>query len=418
VTFNGKSINQWIGLFFIGLFLLFPASHPSASCQDFLNHHLSSSASSSSSRSAVNTERASQAQLRSEQRQASQSLEVYGEKLEYSASGSANTNVREINELTIQSYNLLNLELTKGKFIEDVSSGKMIQFKQEKLKDPVHRTNQAKSIKEVNPDIAVFIEVENIEALKRFNEDYLDNHYEPLLLKGNDGRGIDIGFMIKRSLNLEARLQSFKEFTANYKGQEIPIFSRDFPVLEIREKGSSPESKPLLIIAGTHLKSQRDKMDDAKSTELRKAQVDSMIEIKSLYEQKYGKDVPFIIAGDFNNSTNPNSLAREFRALTDAGLQDAFDVAIRTDFGECNCRVTHTYHPKGGETKKQQLDSFQVSDSLRGSGAILEAGIQRYKDENGKDTPIPDTYEQRKQNPSDHFPIWLKIDLRKLQETN
>ncbi|NHM08029.1 hypothetical protein G4D82_12425 [Flavobacterium sp. CYK-4] len=65
----------------------------------------------------------------------------------------------------------------------------------------IQRNNTAMAILETEPDFLAVQEVENIETLRVFNNKYLDDYFEHIfLLEGNDPRGIDVGFMIKKGL--------------------------------------------------------------------------------------------------------------------------------------------------------------------------------------------------------------------------
>ena len=145
----------------------------------------------------------------------------------------------------------------------------------------------------------------------------------------------------------------------------------------------------------------RDSKGDDFSTGKRTAQAIASAEIKDLIKNRYGKEIPFFIMGDFNNDVTK---AKEFSPLKE-GFSDVFDMADDLiGAGDGFGRTTHTYHPRGGKTSRKQIDGIIVD---RDSNVeVIEAGIYRYKDESGKIKPVPDTYDDRKKNPSDHFPVW------------
>ena len=45
---------------------------------------------------------------------------------------------------------------------------------------------------------------------------------------------------------------------------------------------------------------------------------------------------------------------------------------------------------------------------------VLSAQVYRYKNADGTEKPIPTTFEERKKNPSDHYPVYAEIDLQKI----
>ena len=64
----------------------------------------------------------------------------------------------------------------------------------------IQRNNTAQAILDTHPDILAVQEVENLYTLRIFNNTYLDNYFEHMILiDGNDLRGIDVGLMLRRT---------------------------------------------------------------------------------------------------------------------------------------------------------------------------------------------------------------------------
>lgn len=316
--------------------------------------------------------------------------------------------------LRVMEYNLLNLELTVGKYVEDPLTGKVNQLKGKKLKRQDHHLEQAQIILRNNPDIAVLVEVEDPRALQRFveREEFLNRKYLPFILEGNDSRGIHIAMLVRRDLKLDIRYYSFKDLMGNYREKQRKIFSRDFPILELRSITDTDTSPPRLVIAGTHYKSMRDSRGDKNSNRLRGLQVKASLDVLKRVEKYYGKKVPTIIAGDFNNTIGGEGVANEFSSFMEAGFKDSFDVSRKNNFGSSNSRITHTYHPRNGPTAAKQIDSILINPEFFAQrGRVEKAGIIRYFNSDGTEKAIPDTYEQRQDQPSDHFPIWADLVL-------
>jgi endonuclease/exonuclease/phosphatase family metal-dependent hydrolase len=68
----------------------------------------------------------------------------------------------------------------------------------------IQRNNTAQAILDAAPDLLAVQEVENIYTLRNFNETYLDRYFDRMLcIDGNDPRGIDVGFLIRKGLKAE-----------------------------------------------------------------------------------------------------------------------------------------------------------------------------------------------------------------------
>jgi hypothetical protein len=62
----------------------------------------------------------------------------------------------------------------------------------------IQRNNTAQAILDAKPDILAVQEVENLYTLRNFNEQYLDNYFDRMvLIDGNDPRGIDVGLLLR-----------------------------------------------------------------------------------------------------------------------------------------------------------------------------------------------------------------------------
>lgn len=265
----------------------------------------------------------------------------------------------------------------------------------------------AKAILDNQFDILVVEEVESLETLKKLNKYYLKNQYEAFLIEGNDERGIDVGYFVKKDLPFYVEEKSHKTETwqdPTKPNKKSILFSRDLPELHIK---ADAKSEPLLVLFGTHFKSKIDRDGDPESRILRKAQVERSVEIIHQVESTLGKSSGILFAGDFNGKVHAES---EFDALKSTDLTDAFDV-VSPALSE-TARITHTYHPKGEPTEKTQLDAVYVNKAM--ASAVQSASVYRYKDAKGKTLPIPNTYDERKRNPSDHFPVVVNLEFKKL----
>ncbi|MEK7745478.1 MAG: hypothetical protein AAB576_02320, partial [Elusimicrobiota bacterium] len=135
-----------------------------------------------------------------------------------------------IKTLRVGTYNLLNLFEKVGDHVPDPARpGRLIRVSAAVAKEESQRREQARAILESGLDIVSVEEVENIRALDDFNRRYLGGAYRALLIEGNDERGIDIAFLVKKDLpfELEHRTHKGEVWRDPILGRETPLFSRD-----------------------------------------------------------------------------------------------------------------------------------------------------------------------------------------------
>lgn len=312
-------------------------------------------------------------------------------------------NLSQVDDLKFGTFNVLNLEFSPGKYLDNPTTGAR-EFKPGTItKDKEHVKEIAQAIQEEDLDMIVLQEVEGYAPLQAFNKKYLGDNYEVFIQKGNDSRGIEIGFLVKKDLPFKVRMQSHskRKWVNPNTGEETFIFSRDLPALHIRQKTTSMNDPPDMIFMGTHYKSQRASSGDPRSVKKRQRQVEETQTILSDFEKAY-PETPIFLGGDFNADLHSSS---EFKSLFESGdFVDSFDLLKRKPKKEE--RVTHTFHPRNGDTKYNQLDAILVNE--KAASSVQDAKVYRYKDQSGSTKPIPKTYEERKINPSDHFMVVMR----------
>lgn len=315
-----------------------------------------------------------------------------------------------LSNVKMGSYNVLNLEYSVGKYHTNSETG-IRAFRSEHItKDTEQIKGVAKVIKSENLDIIVLEEVEGARALEIFNEKYLENQYEVFVARGNDTRGIEIGFLVKKDLPFKIKLATNRnrQYQNNITNKEESIFSRDLPALHFWKNSTNGSESPDFVILGNHLKSQRDRKDDIKSRIFRTRQSQEIRTIVKEYETDY-PGIPVLLAGDFNANIHVES---EFKSLfKDNLMTDSFDLVQPVLSNES--RITHTFHPRNGANHNTQLDGILVNNA--GKKLIKRAKVYRYLDKDGKEIPLPKTYQQREQNPSDHFPVIVELDLSNIK---
>ncbi len=304
----------------------------------------------------------------------------------------------EQSRLKVISYNVLNLEESKGKWTK--IDGKRV-FQYGKITKPQHQIDAIlRNIRAEKPDLMIGLEIESLNAMERV----LGGEYFKILVPGNDDR-INIGFLVHRRFAVDIEVQSHRQMKHLYQGEQKAVFSRDFPLLIFRDAGAPEGADPFLILGGVHLKSQRggEEVADVGYALKRKEQIRVMMEI---LRGKFGDRTPIYVAGDFNANLGT---AAEFQGLRDAGYQDAFQIMGVPE----NQRHTHVYFPpEGAPLIRQQLDGFFASPA--GAGKIIEAKVMADLGPDGKPLPPVQTYEDRQTSRgSDHRGVSVTLDLTK-----
>ncbi|MGI8408637.1 MAG: hypothetical protein ACR2M8_01995 [Pyrinomonadaceae bacterium] len=190
---------------------------------------------------------------------------------------------------------------------EDVVSPELFQRRLKKLSRAIRDFMQS-------PDIIGVTEVENLAALKRLaaaiNSDAVaagkpDPKYEAYLVDGNDGRGIDNGFLVK---TLRVKVSESKQLGKNdkYKNPNTKddIFLNDRPPLMLRASIDDPKtSKPFeFTVLVNHMKSFLGYNDPKQQDNVRiKKRLQAEFLARFVQErQKAAPNERIILLGDFN----------------------------------------------------------------------------------------------------------------------
>lgn len=199
--------------------------------------------------------------------------------------------------------------------------------------------------KTIYPDICCLQEVESMQALRRFNQNYLSdknnkNYPYALLIDSHDPRLIDVGILsIYPITNIISHIDE-KDDRGYY------LFSRDCLEVTFDIKGT-----PLTIFVN-HLKSKFGKKEE-NSDKRRKSQAERIAQIlKQRFPDKaYGSE-KFIVLGDFNDYSYSDTLSP---ILRDAGLENVIERLPDTE------HWTHWYDSKN---LVGQLDYILTSPAL------------------------------------------------------
>lgn len=320
--------------------------------------------------------------------------------------------ITDISELRIMGQNFENL----GSFVEiqrDGSTEKKIIVE----KPEIHKRTLALRIKKQNPDIIIAAEIKDIQTASEYAEKYLDGLYQSILVEGNDRRGIDVCFFIKKDLPFDIQVQSHKEIPTPKEEVIDPLFSRDLPILLIRQPNALPKSQPLMVLAGVHYKAQMpDPVKDQKAQVRRAKQVSQTVKILQNLKKTF-PDSPIYLSGDFNNDVRDKK--SEFKPFYDNSFNDAMNIA-KDSPPESQRGTQYFFFGEKAPPEQQGLLSNEQLDvvfaDINGQKYILSAGIQRDVDEKGVERPKPQTPEEVNERASDHDGVFAVIDFKSLYQ--
>lgn len=165
------------------------------------------------------------------------------------------------------------------------------------------------------PDVIGISEAENLNALKRLaeriNSDAVaarlpNPRYEAYLIEGNDGRGIDNGFLVKTSRVTVREVRQFgKADTYKHPRTGEPVFLNDRPPLVLRAHVDDPKvGRPFAFTVITnHLKSFSGYSDPEQKENVRlKKRLQAEFLARLIQQrQRDHPDEHLIVMGDFNS---------------------------------------------------------------------------------------------------------------------
>jgi hypothetical protein len=265
----------------------------------------------------------------------------------------------------------------------------------------------ADMIKRNKLDVIVLEEMNSMQDLARFNDEFLERGYEIVVAPGNEA-GNKIAFLVKRDLPFHVELVSHAASTDVYPvtGRPMRVFTRDAPALNIWAGDQAEGESPFMVLVGVHNKSMRDRHGDPDSTVLRTLQASATADIVRHYQRKWGEEVPVVVAGDFNSFLDSDVV----RPLTSI-LEDSLGMGSRPV--PMNERITYSY-VEVNPPVYSQLDAILVPPSLRDS--VIESYIDRYRDAQGNVLPLARTLPELDRTlPSDHFPVIMKLRFQNLR---
>lgn len=275
----------------------------------------------------------------------------------------------------------------------------------------LQRNNTARVILDTRPDILAVQEVEDLRALRSFNDTFLDGYFDRMVvIQGNDARGINVGFCVRRGceasvVGLRTHVDELTPEAAK-KGWHIDrYFNTQTSVLEAKNALFSRDCLEIDVDAGgapltflvNHLKSQSGSAKESDSIRHMQAE-----RVAALVAEVKARGRFAIVAGDLNKDwTPPDTSLQPLRKLLEAGT-------LKDPFAGMPDLWTHYYAPFH-ETSR--LDYILVD--ARMEGAIKDVGIlrkglslkcQQYQGERYPTIGYAET------EASDHCPISVAID--------
>ncbi|GAA1608592.1 endonuclease [Kribbella sancticallisti] len=270
------------------------------------------------------------------------------------------------------------------------SRGKLLVTK------PAADTNRvAERLLEPDVDVWIVQEIENMDVLREFNRDHLNNSYSHVMvIDGNDStRFIDIGILSRRPLGGVTSYQ--RVFHPDVSSR--PIFSRDLVEVEILDS----KGRKLLTIFGTHLKSKfvdftvPNPLQAAADAELlRQRQAETITRIiaaRTSTRQRY------LLCGDMNDTPDSAALAAFEKAGLVNALRDPTEVGVVKTKVELPASPawTSTFKASGQPRSFDLIDQIWLGPGLapKLTGAFI--GRRRKLARDG----------------TDHDPAWISLDL-------
>ncbi|MES2527122.1 MAG: hypothetical protein V4598_08535 [Bdellovibrionota bacterium] len=257
----------------------------------------------------------------------------------------------------------------------------------------------ARTILDSEADIVMVTEVGGPESLANFSKYLLNNEFEAFSLPSNSDRGIDLGYLVRRTLPYTPTLHSHVNYVLPDPARR---FSRDVLRMDLK---IGDETKLIFLLV--HIKSKLDlRKNDFEGRTRRVLEVKGLLDI---YRSLDSLGVPVLVGGDFNGHAGEKDTEEEFRQIYET--TDLKDIAFLAGVPDDE-RFSYIYFNRGGNRFVQQIDYLFISDKY--APLVDPAGclFPRYKTVEGLALPIPKRMEQKNILPSDHYPFLATLNLK------
>lgn len=248
------------------------------------------------------------------------------------------------------------------------------------------------------PDVLAVQEVENIQTLQRLGDATCvsSGAYRAVLLEGNDFVGMDVGFLVKRSLSISS-VQSLANKEKMPRGHG---FLFDHPPLLLQLTGPNQRKLSLLAVHNRSFKGLENPQK-RRFVEYKRQQQAQWLGNWVAAQLKNHPAEHLIVLGDFNADYESDSLRLISNISSARSEQRLWDVAERISADQ---RYSYVY-----KRKKQALDHVLLSSAL--VPALREARYSPLKNHSSKKTGA----RQSVVNPSDHAALLVTLDMRVLR---
>lgn len=249
-------------------------------------------------------------------------------------------------------------------------------------------------IKDHDADVVMMTEVGGPESLENFAKFLLNDEYVALSMPSNSDRGIDLGYLIKRTLPYAHSIKTHINFQLPAPAYK---FSRDVLRMDLKV---NDEVKFIFLLV--HIKSKLNLRGmDFEGRTRRIHEVKGVIDIYNDLAKSF-PEVPIMIGGDMNGHAGEKETEEEFKQIYQ--LTDLKDVAFLANIPDED-RFSYVYFNRGGNRFEQQIDYLFIAEKFRDKIIPDECYFPRYKNVSGAPLPIPKRMEQKNILPSDHYPF-------------
>jgi endonuclease/exonuclease/phosphatase family metal-dependent hydrolase len=264
-----------------------------------------------------------------------------------------------------------------------------IEFARDDFFNQAQIANTGRVVSDVKADVQLMVEIEDRQALSRFNNQVLGEIHKikpyeyNLLMDGNDDRGIDIGVLSRHRIRT---LRSHIDYR-DAAGTDV-VFSRDCPEYEIM----LPRGRTMWLL-GNHFKSKGyGKQSDSDAKRKRQAQA-----VKLFYAAALKRSKHIVIAGDLNDFPGSDPLT---------------PLLAETDLRDVMTHPSYSGLPGTFDTCKreaQKIDYILLSPALW--ERVEAVGVERRGIYAPRSFPHYDTVTSDRNAASDHAAVWVDIDL-------
>lgn len=288
------------------------------------------------------------------------------------------------------------------------------------------RNHTARAILDSKPDILAVQEVEDLWALRSFNDEYLDRYFgQMIMLEGNDGRGIDVGLCLRYGLEAKdgfnAKVRGIRthadDVDPNSKNPRInryfdasakqlvvtnALFSRDCLEVDLDVAGL-----PLTFLVNHFKAPESDSSKATTANRLRKRQSQRVAEL--VKEAQTNQRLP-IVLGDLNEDWRVKPSGPDVPSL--APLHVLVQESLLADALESLSDDWTYYYTIEKETSR--FDSILVAKELAPAvcdASILRKGISLKCD---KGDPRYPSIGYVGTEASSHCPVTITLDLSKI----